>query len=311
MDTSNMHRVKSLGSQVSFELPSVFMPIGPRYFRARRSMRPKHFADSVWEAVDTSEVLRKFPRVEFDSIFRLTIMTLVSKVRRDRRIHFNSTERTIILQIFFQLTRRQLRSLTLAEVQDFLYVQFNITHLVTLVRLARAAQLLRSEAKGPYRQGVGPLQFLQLLSTLLRGNLDERAELAFYAMDLDDDGRLRTYPEIWSLLKNTYDAKIAAANAEIDPEEPVRETMRFFQLKTKIIAHASIGLSTFKKLVRREPWLIESLLPCMPHDLENVAFQSIFTSTAQVPVNDRRDSSLRRSRKSSIWEVTAHFLQML
>ncbi|VDM00949.1 unnamed protein product [Schistocephalus solidus] len=272
------------------------MPIGPRYFRARRSMRAKHFAHSVWDAVDTSEVLRKFPRLEFDSTFRLTIMTLVSKVRRDKRIHFTSTERTILLQIFFELTKRQLRSLTLAEVQEFLYVQFQITHVVTLGRLARAAELIRGESKGSYAHGVGPLQFLQLLSTLLRGNTEDRAELAFYAMDLDGDGRLRTYPEIWSLLKDTYDAKIAASNAEIDPEEPVRETVRFLQMKTKILADGSIGLSTFKRLVHREPWLIESLLPCLPRDLENVAFQSIFTSTAEVPVYDSRNSSLRRSR---------------
>ncbi|KAL7064138.1 hypothetical protein AAHC03_05658 [Spirometra sp. Aus1] len=216
---------------------------------------------------------------------------------------------TIILQIFFELTRRQLRSMTLAEIQEFLYVQFQITHIVTLGRLARAAQLLRRESKGPYVQGVGPLQFLHLLSTLLRGNTDDRAELAFYAMDLDEDGRLRTHPEIWSLLKGTYDSKIAASNAEIDPEEPVRDTVRFLQMKTTILAHGSIGLSAFKRLVRREPWLIESLLPCLPRDLENVAFQSLFTGTAEVPVYDRRNPSLRRSRSASVWEFTSNFLQ--
>ncbi|VDN10364.1 unnamed protein product [Dibothriocephalus latus] len=115
--------------------------------------------------------------------------------------------------------------------------------------------------------------------------MDGRTQPAFDAIDLGDDGRHRTHPEIWSLLRGTYNAKSATANAEIDPEVRVRETM-------------SKGLSTFKKLVRREAWLMESLLPGLPHDQKKLTFQTIFISTAEVPVNDRRGLSLRRSRKS-------------
>ncbi|VDM00948.1 unnamed protein product [Schistocephalus solidus] len=279
--------VSSRDSKVRVTLPTVLMPLGKPDYAARKTIRVRHFLRTVWDSTNTKGPTALFPPAPITARLRLACMNLVSKAVKDKRIHFNSTELSILFHMFFELTHRQFRSMTLAELRTFLLIQLNITHTVTLGRLARAAQMLQNDSKPYNRNGITPMEFVHLLSSLLRGNLMDKAEMAFHAMDIDGDGELRVESEIKILLKDSFDVSTAAVNADIDPLAPERETKKFLADKLGLHRGAGLRLNAFKELVTEAPWIIESLLPCIPHDLENAAFQSLFST----PTRD-----LRRNR---------------
>ncbi|KAL7065315.1 hypothetical protein AAHC03_05657 [Spirometra sp. Aus1] len=285
--------VKSRDSKVKVTLPTVLMPLGKHAYSERKTIRVRNFFRTVWDSTKTKGPANSFAPAPITSRLRLACMNLVSKAVKDKRIHFNSVELSILFHMFFELTNRQIRSMTLAEMQQFLLIQLNITHAVTLGRLARAAQLLQNSSQPYSRNGIKPMNFVHLLSSLLRGSLMEKAEMAFHAMDVDGDGELRVESELKILLKDCFDVSIAAVNADIDPLGPERETKKFLAQKLGLQRGTGLRLSGFQELVAEAPWLIESLLPCIPRDLESAAFQSIFSTPTKGLRRERPEAHKR------------------
>nr|VZI33419.1 unnamed protein product [Spirometra erinaceieuropaei] len=236
-------------------------------------------------------------------------MNLVTKASTDSRIHFNTAELSILFHIFFVLVGLEDREMRMNELVDFLWTQIGITHYSTLKNLARAAPLLRNGYAARGTKSLTALDFIHFLSTLLRGRTLDRAKLAFYAMDIDSDGLLRQKVEFTSLISGSFDIRIAALNPDLDPQEPVRDTVRFLTNKARITGNGGLDMDDFLELAIREPWVINSLFQCVPGGLENVAFQSIFTNTVEVPVMETQRSFIRRRRTTSVWDATRKYLQ--
>ncbi|VDM06528.1 unnamed protein product [Schistocephalus solidus] len=237
------------------------------------------------------------------------MMNLVSKASHDSRIHFDTAELSILFHIFFVLVKLEDREMQLSELEDFLWTQLGIAHYSTRQNLARAAAMLRNGYGVRSTKGLTALDFVHFLSTLLRGHILDRAKLAFYAMDVDGDRLLRQTVEFTSLISESFDLRIAALNPELDPQEPVRDTVRFLANKAQLKRDRGLDLKDFLDLAIREPWIINSLFQCVPEGLANVAFQSVFTTTVEVPVMETQRSFTSQRRATSIWDATRRYLQ--
>ncbi|VDN11487.1 unnamed protein product [Dibothriocephalus latus] len=167
------------------------------------------------------------------------------------------------------------------EFKTFLYANLGLTHTVALDGLCRAA-LLKRKGKGK-KIDVQPHEFARMLSVLLRGNFLERAMLAFTIMDIDGDDYLRANVEFAVLLQNSFDYRIAASNYDVDPNEPYRDAIQYLVKKTGALIDQALSVTAFIEVCSKEPWLVEALLPWLPCDLDNSAFQCLFSRNVQLP----------------------------
>ncbi|KAL7062384.1 hypothetical protein AAHC03_0563 [Spirometra sp. Aus1] len=189
--------------------------------------------------------------------------------------------------MFYRLVGTEHRDLTASEFIDFLHTTLGISKPESLVGLHRAATHI---AHRPRRLGwnrtVSDFEFILFLSYLLRGSLAERAELVFYALDQDGDGVLRRSVELTNFLKGSFDLSITVANPELEGNIPIRDTIDYI---SKIILDGrpeGIQLPEFINLVEEQPWVLESLLPCLPEELQNISFQTLQGPNFQLPLID-------------------------
>ncbi|VDN14114.1 unnamed protein product [Dibothriocephalus latus] len=278
--------LRSNDNRVAFRLPSVYTTNAKSHLKARQSMRPSSFVKAVWTNTDTHDLQAKHADAKFPSWLRNRILSWVKQAVKDSRIHFNSTELAILFQMYFHLTHLEVRALKVLEVEKFLNTTLDISHGLTLTRLARTAQLLPTGSSRGKSHSVNPFEFVLLLSVLLRGKLAERADLAFYAMDVDGDGLLRQPVEFTALLQNSFPPEYASADEDLDPELSVREAIAFLTHKAGIRRGGSVDLEAFRELAAAEPWMVESLLRCIPSDRANMAFQCIFTEKVVLPARE-------------------------
>nr|VZI33417.1 unnamed protein product [Spirometra erinaceieuropaei] len=294
--------LRTKDNKVTFHLPSVYTVDPKARLNARHTMHLSGFMKTVWAKTDTSYLHAKHADLKFPSRLRHHLLGLVSEAAKDPRIHFSSTELAILFQMYFRLARQEVRPLKLAEVERFLYLTLDISHSLTLMRLARAALLLRTGSNRGRVKAVGAVEFVLFISTLLRGSTAERADLAFYAMDIDGDGLLRQPIEFTVLLQNSFPPDFASTNADLDPEQPVRDAIAFLTRKAGIQMGGSLDLEAFRKLAASEPWVVESLLRCIPTDGANMAFQSTFSANIVLPARETI-SPLRRQSVAALFRT--------
>lgn len=278
-------------------LPSVFGLPSKELYHARRNMRVSEFFREATQRVDTSDIEAKFIRLRLPASVHHAILVLVTKLTEDPKVYFDSREIAYLLQMFYTITRYQVRMMKFTEFEDFLVGTLEISNPLAIAGMKRAAMMFRSEALRPERRGVTPENFIRILSFYLRGSLRDRAELAFTVMDIDQDGLLRHQVEFQYFLHGSFDAEIAATHADIDPEQPVRESIQFLINKMKMSGDSALDMPSFANLVSQEPWLISSLVPMFCPDTTNMAFQGLFTiGTPPLGQKEHKKSIFRVSR---------------
>ncbi|CAL8091255.1 unnamed protein product [Calicophoron daubneyi] len=218
---------------------------------------------------------------DLNATTRNAILNLIKQVEKQPSLHFNKTELSILLHMCVEITGREVRDITVEELKTFLYGTLDITNPFSLDGLCRATML--SSRASVSKKTVSPVEFVKLLSVLLRGNLSERADLAFKVMDLDSDGLIRRNVEVRRLLHDTFDVSVAAQNPEIDPEEPVRDTINYLCEKLQCTLTQPISMDRFRALAHEEPWVVECLLPCIPSEMTNLVFQTLFSTEVKLP----------------------------
>ncbi|CAH8540080.1 unnamed protein product [Dicrocoelium dendriticum] len=216
---------------------------------------------------------------DLNATTRNAILNLIKQVERQKKLHFNKTELSILLHMCVEITGREVRDMTMDELKTFLYGTLDITNPFSLDGLCRACMQNSRQIK----KTVSPVDFVQLLSVLLRGTLSERAELAFRIMDIDSDGLIRRNVEVRRLLHDTFNVSIAAQNPEIDPDEPVRDTINYLCEKLQCTLTQPVSLDRFRALAQEHPWIVESLLPCIPSEMTNLVFQTLFSTHIRLP----------------------------
>ncbi|VDM16598.1 unnamed protein product [Hydatigera taeniaeformis] len=176
-----------------------------------------------------------------------------------------------------------MRDISSEEMKNFLHSTLGITNLHSLDGICRASAKMNIDSTPTCKRYISPSAFVRTLSIMLRGTVDDRAEMAFYAIDFDSDGLLRKAVEIRRLLQDSFDASIAAQNAEIDPEEPIRDVANFLCDKLNCTITSHVSLQNFREKCQQQPWIVECLLPCIPEEKINYIFQSIFTTSVNIP----------------------------
>lgn len=277
-----------------FVIPSVYTTRGPALIASRKLIKPTQFINSVLEGV-------KQPKRPATRNLRLTY---VAEGRQIKHIRFNSLELSILYSMFLRLTKEELRPLTIEEFENFCYGSLLMTNKFLLAGLIRGAAWICETEGLPQIKGIGHHTFVRLLSILLRGSFEDRANLAFCVMDIDDDGLLRKSVEYKLLLKDSFRKEFNQEEDDIYFDEALRETVRFLASKTMADRGYALNRETFVVLCYEEPWLLESLLPCRLGDLENISFQSIFCAKTILPMSSYHElhhkSLIARNEKREI-----------
>ncbi|VDN32770.1 unnamed protein product [Dibothriocephalus latus] len=275
-----------------FKAPSVFNPWDPRLHDARKQARPKEFIRTVLSSVDTRAIKNRGEKL--NTHISLLIKTVAALCEDDTRIHFTTSEVSILLQMFYRMVRCEPRDLTAFEFQDFLHTTLGICKPESLSGLHRAATHLAQRTRRlGWNRTVSNFEFVLFLSYLLRGSLAERAQLIFYALDHDGDGVLRKSVEITNFLRNSFDLSVTVVNPEFEGNIPIRETVDYI---SKIILEGrpeGIQLNEFIDLVEKHPWILESLLPFLPDELQNISFQKLHGPSFKLPLIDTPAASPR------------------
>ncbi|VDN11035.1 unnamed protein product [Dibothriocephalus latus] len=268
--------------KLNIELPSYFAPFTDEVIQTRKKIKPRDFCTNAFVKADKGNLDHLSNCENLSARIRSAIMNIAVEAFKHPKIYFNRTEVSILLHMFVQLTGLEVRDMTAEEMKAFLYSTLEMTNPFALDGLCRAAMLQSPHVVGQ-RKNISPMDFLLTLSILLRGTLEDRCELAFHVMDIDSDGLLRKTVEFRRLLYDTFDVNVAAQNPEIDPDEPVRDTVNYLCDKLQCTINHPITLNKFKELTRQEPWVIECLLPCLPSEHTNIIFQSLFTTSVRLP----------------------------
>lgn len=277
LDSTATITVCTKDRQVKYVVPSVFAFQGSKSFRNRRLLDVSTFVKEVTEKIDSKAVAVPNSYSKFPAGVRLVIVSLVCELRRHPKMHFDGREIATVLQMYYAIVGYKVRLMTQVEFADFLVGCLGITNSHTLAGIKRVTIHLRDDKKRPGKLGIPPGNFVLMLSIYLRGSLLERAELAFKIMDIDRDGLLRKQVEFRRFLAGSFEPEIAATHADIDPDQPVRETIQYLENLLSSSSDGGVDLTRFKELVVTQPWIIDCLLPISCHELYSLAFENLLT----------------------------------
>ncbi|KAL5104184.1 hypothetical protein TcWFU_000561 [Taenia crassiceps] len=278
LDSAAVITVYTRNRQMKYVVPSVFAVQSTKPAPNRRLLRVSTLAKKVTDKIDSNGTAVANSIGKVPASVRLAIVSLVCQLKRQPKMHFDGREIAIVLQMYYAIVGYQVRLMTQTEFGDFLVGCLGITNSHTLAGIKRVTVHLREDRRRPQKLGIPPANFVHLLSIYLRGSLPERAELAFQIMDIDRDGLLRKQVELRRFLAASFDPQIAATHADIDPDQPVRETIQYLEnLLASPTTDGGVDLTRFKAIVMTQPWIIDCLLPITCHELYSLAFNNLLT----------------------------------
>lgn len=277
--------------KLTIDLPAFTAPRTLSTCKRRKRIAANNFCRDVIANADISDVFRKWTCAEITAKNRNAIRIVIKKVLGAPQVYFNRTELSILMHMYLQLTGLEMRDILHEEMKAFLYGTLGITNSLSLDGLCRASAVMNLGPAAASNKQIPPLAFVRTLSIMLRGTVDDRAELAFYAFDIDSDGMLRKVVEMRRLLRNSFDITISAQDPEIDPEEPARDAVNILCDKLNCTITSSVSLQDFRAHCQREPWIVECLLPVIPEERINYVFQGLFNTDVFVPSTERTTES--------------------
>ncbi|KAM7540887.1 hypothetical protein Aperf_G00000031997 [Anoplocephala perfoliata] len=278
-------KLRARNNKCSFQVPSVFFLNDVNLIPLRRDVEPRIFVEKALKGAR----LNKLKERSISKI-RTTVLADIDRILKDKFIHFDRLEIAFLLNVFYSLTDYKVRPLGKSELKNFLYLTLDITNTTVISGLYRAGVKL-SQGGNSKSWGVldGPA-FVKLMSILLRGSIEERAMISFYIIDEDDDGILSPKSELSHSLRSTFDPHISASAPDIDPEEPSRDTLRYLIRKMGISMDGGLAMDDFINVCLTSPWFIDGILPTLPSELHNYAFQSFISQVPKLPLIDNSKS---------------------
>merc|ERR1712035_284401 len=103
--------------------------------------------------------------------------------------------------------------------------------------------------------------WVQGLSTFLRGSLEEKTKYTFKVFDLNGDGYI-SREEMFQLLKHC----LVKQPAEEDPDEGIKELVEITLKKMDLDHDSRLSLADFAESVKNEELLLEAFGKCLPDD---------------------------------------------
>ncbi|KAL7064949.1 hypothetical protein AAHC03_05690 [Spirometra sp. Aus1] len=191
---------------------------------------------------------------------------------------FNRKETSVLVQLFLTAAKKGgfEGGMLPSELRVFLFGTLDITDPNTLDGLCRAASTVTVRGRIKAEKTIRLPGFITTLSTLLRGNLESRAALAFDVLDIDMDGYLQEHLEMRRLLKRCIDVDNPEPGLEDDPYEAFRDFGRYIQQFFNVTQLQPLTKRMFIELVKEKPFLLDTALPVFPEPYSACTFEFLF-----------------------------------
>uniref|UniRef100_A0A3P8TC42 Calaxin n=1 Tax=Amphiprion percula TaxID=161767 RepID=A0A3P8TC42_AMPPE len=197
---------------------------------------------------------------------RKVIQTLAETISKQVE-HFNKTEAECLIREFNLLlgeptnTGRTVQGLDRARFRSILHHTFDLTDDIIMDGAFRAFD--------KDNDGIVSLkEWIEGLSVLLRGTLNEKIKYCFHVYDLNGDGFI-TREEMFRLLKNS----LVRQPTEEDPDEGVKDLVEITLKKMDHDHDGKLSFDDFEKAVREENLLLEAFGTCLPDSTSVEAFE--------------------------------------
>ncbi|EUB59139.1 EF-hand calcium-binding domain-containing protein 1 [Echinococcus granulosus] len=276
-------RLRAKSNKSTFLIPSTHYLGSPDLIKVRHDLTSKTFIEKALKGVRCEDGRHN----HFFSV-RRAVLEDINKAIKDPSLHFDRYEVSTLLNVYYTLTNYEVRGMKQAELMNFLYLTLNITNMSSLQGLYRAGMKLTGRGNSKIMGTFDSLAFVRLMSVLLRGSIEERAVLSFYVLDENDDGLITAKTEIAHSLRSSFNTKVAASAPEIDPEEPSRDTLRYLTKKMGLSVDGGLNLEEFVNECLVSPWLIDGILPNLPSEISNYAFQCLVSQVPTLPLIENR-----------------------
>ncbi|KAM6314862.1 calaxin [Aegotheles albertisi] len=115
---------------------------------------------------------------------------------------------------------------------------------------------------------VSVVEWVEGLSILLRGTLEERIKYCFEVYDLNGDGYI-SREEMFQMLKNS----LLKQPSEEEPDEGIKDLVDIALKKMDYDHDGKLSFMDFEKAVRDENLLLEAFGPCLPDIKSSMAFE--------------------------------------
>lgn len=188
--------------------------------------------------------------------------------------HFSTLEVCLMLEIFSRLTKRNSKHHQMTQylenrvLRQFLIENFKITDEFTLMSLV--ATISQND------KFTSPGNFVKSFSTILRGDLKEKAEFAFKIFDKDNNGYLTKSIEFAAAMGHLFKVFNVADEPLFDPEQPIREIMEYLQKKFDRHKKNDISFDDYFETILEEPLLMECFFSVFPAEEIINTFQRIY-----------------------------------
>ncbi|ELU15013.1 hypothetical protein CAPTEDRAFT_207746 [Capitella teleta] len=144
--------------------------------------------------------------------------------------------------------------------RDFLHREFSMTDDILMDRVFKAFDKDNDSL-------VGPSEWVEGLSILLRGNMEEKIQFCFDVYDLNSDGYI-SREEMFHMLKTS----LVKPTSDEDPDEGIKDLVEVCIKKMDDDQDHRLSFKDFHAAVLREPLLIECFGPCLPADKDVKGF---------------------------------------
>lgn len=204
-----------------------------------------------------------------DVCFKNRADALIRKYKWVRKTHFNRSELTCILFIFFKITRKNGKKanyITLAQLNEILSIVFGMSDGFLMQRI-------HLELIGSAVSTLEAHSWIKMMNIFCRGTLDEKIVYCYNVYDPSGEGIRRD--QMMNLLRRT----IFKHEVE-DIEETTKGLVDLIMRKMDTDRDGKISFGDYKSCVIKNPEMLECFGICLP-DREHV-FRYLVTITDRV-----------------------------
>jgi Ca2+-binding EF-hand superfamily protein len=202
-------------------------------------------------------------------------------------VHFSREECLSLLKMYQRLDDREKMDRLLFR--NIMFSAFQITDSFMLDRIFRMADKTGSGY-------IEHLEWIGLLSVLMRGTFEEQIEFCYNVYDINGDRALST-DELYMMLGDTFKARGEMDEAEA--HECVKELVQLTMKKLDLDRDGLVSFVDYKSAVEREPLLLQCCGICLPSPQSLKAFQYIFTQDYKNHTTDRYVSPKSYSKSAN------------
>ncbi|XP_069371975.1 calaxin-like [Paralichthys olivaceus] len=212
---------------------------------------------------------------QISALQRKSILSLAETLCKQVR-HFSKTEVVDLIELYYELLGesaapgKAVKGLDRSKFRYFLFKTFDMTDSMIMDRVFRTFD---KDDDG----FISKKEWVEGLSVLLRGTLEEKMKYCFHVYDLKDDNYI-SKEEMFQMLKDS----LIIQPTDEDPYEGARELVEITLKKMDHDQDGRLSFDDFEKSVREENLLLEAFGNCLPDTQSIETFeQNVFHKQVQ------------------------------